>query len=180
MHKIGSDELAAPRLLLIEFATMDGHASVTLSCPSCAARMPETAAFCPGCGAAMKAPARASERVGLFGENVAGALAYITFIPAIVFLALDPYRKSQFVRFHSAQCLLLWITALLIVIVLKLAGLVLFAIPVAGPLFGVLIYILSGLAVFMIWLVLFVKALQGESFMLPVLGSLADRYADTP
>jgi len=38
-------------------------------------------------------------------DNVAGALAYVTFIPAIVFLVLEPYSKNRFIRFHSFQCL---------------------------------------------------------------------------
>jgi uncharacterized membrane protein len=40
-------------------------------------------------------------------DNVAGALAYFA-LPAIVFLAIDPYSKKPFVRFHAWQALLLW------------------------------------------------------------------------
>lgn len=163
-----------------EATSTDGSNAMPLACPYCAARMPETAAFCPGCGVAMKAPARAAGKVGRLPENVAGALAYVTFIPAILFLTLVPYRKNHFVRFHSAQCLLLWVTGLLTSVVLKLAGLALFGIPRAGALFVVLLYILSTLAVVTIWAVLFVKALQGEAFPLPVLGALAEQYAATP
>lgn len=159
---------------------MEAPNTIPLSCPFCAASMPATAAFCPGCGIAMTAPERASGKVGLLGENIAGALAYLTFIPAALFLLLKPYRKNHFVRFHSAQCLFLWVAGLLIAVVLKLAGLALFAIPVAGPLFVVLVYILTTLAVLMIWVVLFVKALQGELFRLPLLGAMAEQYAGTP
>lgn len=151
--------------------------SMASSCPDCSARMPATAAFCPACGIAMQPEKRAPRLVGPFAENVAGALAYFTFIPAIVFLACAPFKSNRFVRFHSAQSLLLWIAGVVIAIALKLAGGVLFFVPVAGPLFVVLIYAVAGLAVFIVWVVLAVKALQGETFGLPLLGALAELHA---
>ncbi|MGA9978009.1 MAG: hypothetical protein WBQ08_05195, partial [Candidatus Sulfotelmatobacter sp.] len=51
-------------------------------------------------------------------------------------------------------------------------------IPVVGPLFVSLVSILAGLAAFVIWLVLVVKAFQGEIFKLPVLGALAEGQAN--
>ena len=36
-------------------------------------------------------------------DNAAGALAYVTIIPAIVFLLVEPYNKNSFVRFHAWQ-----------------------------------------------------------------------------
>lgn len=119
---------------------------------------------------------RASGKVGVFPENIAGALAYLTFIPAIVFLTLDPYKKNRFVRFHSVQCLLLWGAVILLAIALKLASVVLFIIPVLGPLLVLLVSVVVGLAAFVIWLVLVVKAFQGEMFMLPMLGEVAEQH----
>ena len=40
-------------------------------------------------------------------DNAAGALAYLTVIPAIIFLIVEPYNKNSFVRFHSWQCIFL-------------------------------------------------------------------------
>ena len=102
----------------------------------------------------------------------------LTFVPAILFLVIEPYKKNHFVRFHSIQCLLLWVLGALVAIVLKLAGLVLFVIPVVGPLFVVLVMVLALLAAAAIWLVLVVKALQGEKFKLPLLGDFAELNAD--
>ena len=34
-------------------------------------------------------------------DTAAGALAYVTIIPAIIFLLVEPYNKNSFVRFHS-------------------------------------------------------------------------------
>ena len=46
---------------------------------------------------------RAPQSAGGLSENVVGALAYVTFIPAIIFLLLEPYNKSAFIRFHCFQ-----------------------------------------------------------------------------
>ncbi|HET6181505.1 MAG TPA: hypothetical protein VFE61_31595 [Candidatus Sulfotelmatobacter sp.] len=194
---------------------MDPALAMPLSCPDCDARMPETAAFCPGCGRSMtlakstvanvvpsnttgtnsNAPnrtalptatttesetqteTRASGRIGYFLESFAGAVAYFTFIPAIVFLTADPYRKNHFVRFHAIQCLLVWVVVLATAATLRLIGIVLFIVPVAGPLLTWLISVIAGLAAFVLWLVLVVKALQGELFKLPVLGDFAEHHA---
>ena len=119
----------------------------------------------------------ATGTVGYFPESIAGGLAYLTFIPAVVFLTLDPYRRNRFVRFHSGQCLLLWAALLTSAAILRLVAVVLFLIPVAGPLLVWLLAVFAGLAAFFLWVALLVKALQGETFKLPLLGDLAARYA---
>ena len=156
---------------------MDQPSVPVTSCPHCAAQMPETAAFCPGCGRSMHAPPRAQGTVGVLPERIAGGLAYFTFVPAIILLVLDPYNKNRFVRFHAVQCLLLGGAGILLAIALKLASVVLFLIPVLGPLLVWLVSAVVGLAVVVIWLVLVIKAFQGEMFKLPILGDLAEQYA---
>jgi uncharacterized membrane protein len=159
--------------------TMD-EANVSLtSCPKCAAQMPATAVFCPGCGGPTQTETRAYGSVGVLRENIAGVLAYFTVIPAIVFLVLEPYSKNRFVRFHSVQCVLLWAAAILFAIALKLASVVLFIIPVLGPLLVYLVSTVVALAAVVIWVVLVVKAFQGEMFKLPLLGDFASQHADS-
>jgi uncharacterized membrane protein len=156
---------------------MDATNVPFIACPDCAAPMPETAAFCPGCGRSMQTEARAEGRVGALTEPIAGALAYFTFIPAIIFLLLEPYKGNRFVRFHSFQCLLLCGAAILFAIALKLVGLLLFIIPVLGPLLVVLVSSVVGLGAVVLWLVLVVKAFQGDMFQLPLLGAFAGQQA---
>jgi len=149
-----------------------------LLCPHCAAQMPETAAFCPGCGQRMrKHTAHPQGERSAWVEDVTGALAYLTFIPAILFLVLKPYKKNSFARFHAVQCLLLWGAGIIIALVLKLVSDLLFFIPAVGPLLSLLTSVVAVLAAVLIWLVLVVKALQGERFKLPLLGEFAAEYS---
>ena len=157
---------------------MDAVTPIPVSCPHCSAEMPDSAAFCPGCGQSMQTAERAQEKIGILSENVAGALAYFTFIPATAFLLLQPYSKNRFVRFQCLQCLFLTLICLLLGVALKLASPILFLVPLVGPLFVSLVSIVGCLAAVVIWLVLMLKAFQGEVFKLPVLGELAERQAN--
>jgi uncharacterized membrane protein len=151
---------------------------MSLSCPECAASLPDTAAFCPGCGLAMRPVERARGKVGVLPEVVAGALAYCSFLPAIFFLFIGPYNKNRFARFHSFQSIGLWLALTVGGAALRLAGFLLFFIPVVGQLLMLLVSMVVGLGFFVIWLVLVVKALQGERFKLPVIGDFAELQAD--
>ena len=105
----------------------------------------------------------------LRSEKLAAAFGYCTLIPAAIVLLLPAYRKSQFVRFHAWQSALLWgvfVVALLISIL---------ASNFAGTIMLLLAGILVCLAMFFLWVVLLLKALQGERFELPVFGKLASR-----
>jgi len=126
----------------------------------------------------MQTPVRAQGKIGMFTENMAGALAYVTFIPATVFLLIEPYSKNRFVRFQCLQCLFLTLTCLLLGGALIFASKILFLVPLVGPLFVSLVSIIGGLGAIVVWLVLVVKAFQGEIFKLPVLGELAEQQAN--
>lgn len=122
---------------------------------------------------------RAEGKVGALPENVAGALAYFSFVPAIVFLFLDPYRRNRFVRFHAVQCLVVWLAGIVVALALRLLGMAVFLIPILGPLLVVIVDVAVILAVLLLWLVLMIKALQGEMFGLPWIGAVAQRYSES-
>jgi uncharacterized membrane protein len=148
---------------------------MSISCPDCAATMPDTAAFCPGCGRAMQE--RVQGKVGALPQTVAGALAYCTIIPPIVFLLVEPYSKNRFVRFHSLQSLGLCLASVAIGAALRIIGVILFFIPILGHLLVALIAMVVILALVVIWVVLIVKGLQGEMFKLPVIGDFAEQQS---
>jgi uncharacterized membrane protein len=138
--------------------------------------MPDNAASCPSCGHPTLPDERARGTVGGLPQTLAGALAYF-LIPAIVFLLVPPYSKNRFVRFHSFQCLGLCLAALVIGAMLRVAGFALFFIPTLGRLLILLVSVVIPLAFFAVWVVLVVKALQGEMFKLPVVGHFAERHS---
>jgi uncharacterized membrane protein len=148
-----------------------------ISCPDCTASMPDAAAYCPGCGRAMGPVERVHGTVGVLPETLAGALAYCTIIPAIVFLLVEPYSKNRFVRFHSFQSLGVFLVAIVVGALLRIAGFVVFFIPGIGHLLVWLLSLITSLAFFAVWVVLVVKALQGEMFQLPMVGDFAERQS---
>ena len=108
-------------------------------------------------------------------NNAAGAIAYFTFVPAIVFLLVPPYKANPYVRFHAWQSLMLNLSAVLVSILLSFV-LVIFLIFDAELL--VVFKRLVWLGWFVLWLMCVLKAMNGQRFRIPILGSLAERHSD--
>ena len=125
----------------------------------------------------MPLTAGARNKVGKLPENIAGALAYFSFMPAIAFLLLDPYRKNKFVRFHAVQCLVVWLAGIVVALALRVLGMAVFLIPILGPLLVVIVDVAVIIAAFLLWVVLIIKALQGEMFALPWIGTVAYQHS---
>jgi len=150
-------------------------------CPNCGNQIPAGAAACPVCAGAgaqtapvATAPAAGAQtQVGGLTENVAGALAYVTLIPAIIFLVLEPYNKNRFVRFHSFQSIFFHVAWVILWVALGIFG----HIPLLGWA-SLLLWPLVGLAGFILWLLLVFKAFGGQWFKLPVIGNLAEQQAN--
>jgi uncharacterized membrane protein len=143
-------------------------------CPSCGAQMSDGTAFCPACGkpAGGTVASNAPIAAGGVPDNVAGALAYFTIVAAIIFLVLEPFSRSRFVRFHSFQCIFFALAWFVLSIGLNIVA----HIPIFGFL-TLLIWPLVGLAGLIIWLLLVLKAFQGQKFKLPIIGDLAEKQA---
>lgn len=138
--------------------------------------MPDDAAFCAECGYSLRPVERAHGMVGVLPETIAGALDYF-LLPAIVFLLLEPYRSNRFVRFHAFQCIGAWIGVVILAAVLRIVSVVFVFVPFIGQLTAWLLAMFTSLAVFLLWIVLIVKALQGEAFKLPWIGDFAETQA---
>jgi uncharacterized membrane protein len=110
-------------------------------------------------------------------DNFAGMLAYFTPIPAIVFLLIEPYNRSRFVRFHSFQCLFATAALVVIDVGLMIISSILHLIPVIGWLITAIMWPLYALAVLALWLILIIKAYQNVMYKLPIIGDLAEKQA---
>ena len=142
-------------------------------CPKCGAQIADGAAcsVCAG-GAPGTVPVARVATGGGLDDNVAGALAYVTIIPAIVFLVLEPYNRKRFIRFHSFQCLFFALAWTVLWIGLEIIA----HIPFLGWM-TILVWPLISLVGFVIWLILVLKAFQGQMFKLPVIGDMAEKQA---
>ena len=121
---------------------------------------------------------QASSTQSGLSDNAAGGLAYITFIPAVIFLVLEPYNRSPFIKFHAWQSILL--TAAYIA--WEILRMILFVVLHVIPLHGLMLY-LVGLVVwlgfFVLWLIAIVQAFNGKKFSIPVIGAIAEKQANS-
>jgi uncharacterized membrane protein len=99
-------------------------------------------------------------------DNNAGALAYVTVIPAIIFLLTEPYKKSSFVRFHAWQCIFLCIVAIAVDVVLMVI-----------PFVGWFLLPFVGLAILIVAVICLLQALKGNRYKLPIIGDFAEKQA---
>lgn len=101
-------------------------------------------------------------------DNAASALAYVTFIPALIFLLVPPYNQKPQIKFHAIQELgmtvVMFVLAFFIVI----------------PILGILLYMLGFLVMLVMWVMCIIKASQGSAFKLPILGNFAAQQSGYP
>jgi uncharacterized membrane protein len=143
-------------------------------CSVCGAQIADGATTCAVCaGRVATAPAASTANAGGMTDNVAGMLAYITIIPAIIFLVMEPYNKNRFIRFHSWQCLFFAGALFVLHVGLSIFTFVPFMALITFPL-----HLLVSLGGFIIWIVLLMKANQGQMYKLPVIGDLAEKQAN--
>ncbi|MBC8474001.1 MAG: DUF4870 domain-containing protein [Candidatus Omnitrophica bacterium] len=95
--------------------------------------------------------------------NLAGLLCYFFgFITGLVFYLVE--KKNKFVRFHAMQSIVVFGSFFV-------ANLVLLVVPVLGVIIGGLLSLLS----LVLWILLMIKAYQGEFFKLPIAGDIAEK-----
>ena len=173
-------------------------------CLQCGASLSDQGLFCPRCGTAVSQPG--TEQMGAttssaageglqtgplpavaagggtsvdalpIPENVAGVVAYITVLPAVVFLFIEPFKRNLFVRFHAFQHLYLWVAGFVFAVAAGVLSMLLQLIPFMR----VLVFPLAGLislAWFFLWVLLVLKAYRHELFKLPIIGDLAEQQA---
>lgn len=155
------------------------------ACAKCGTELKEGATFCGSCGAPVaaaagaapssggSAPAAGSASSTGMSSNVAGALAYFTIIPAILFIVLEQFKHDKFVRFQAFQSLFFQLGIFVCWIPIMIVG----WIPFIGWLILLLGMLVLGLGGFACWVFLVFKAYSNERFELPVIGKLAAEQA---
>jgi len=100
-------------------------------------------------------------------ENLLGALCYFLGWVTGVILWFSVPKSKKFIRFHAMQSIVVSVVIMVILIVLAWI-----------PIIGWIISGLVGLLAFVLWIVLMVKAYQGQMYKLPVIGDLADNWSN--
>jgi uncharacterized membrane protein len=146
-------------------------------CTKCGALVADNAGFCPACGAPQAtagAPQGNPAAQTQMAENVAGLLCYVLlWVTGLIFYFID---KRPSVQFHAKQSIVLFggLTVIRYVLGIFLGFSILAAewaaFSLASAIFGLLF--LLGLV---LWILLMIKAYQGERFRVPVAADLADK-----
>ena len=96
-------------------------------------------------------------------ENVEGLLCYVLgWVTGLIFLVLE--KENNFVRFHAGQSLVVFLGIFVV-------GIVIGWIPIIGWLISPLLFLLG----FVLWIILMVKAYQGEKYELPYIGDFVKK-----
>ncbi|UCB43205.1 MAG: hypothetical protein JSV77_00730 [Dehalococcoidales bacterium] len=99
-------------------------------------------------------------------ENIAAVLCYVLgWISGVIFLLIEPDNKS--IRFHALQSIIVFGIFTIVTIIFWLLPY-----PVDRILNG-----LTGAVMFILWVVLMIKAYQDEKYKLPLAGELAEKWA---
>jgi uncharacterized membrane protein len=94
--------------------------------------------------------------------NVAALLSYVAgIVTGIIFFVIE--KENKFVRFHAMQSIILFGGLFVLQIALVFTVILIVLVPFLN---------IAGLIA---WIILMVKAYQGEYFKLPVIGDLAEK-----
>ena len=135
-------------------------------CSKCGAENPEDSSFCQKCGAALRTPTSTPTGAGTgtsLQPNVAGLLCYVLgWVTGLVFILIE--KEDKFVRFHAMQSIAVFAPLHILMIIFNLT---------IWPL-GLVV----SLGSLVIWILLMVKAYQGEKYKLPIAGDFAEKYVE--
>jgi uncharacterized membrane protein len=153
-------------------------------CIKCGTVIADNAAFCGNCGASQSvgapvgAPAAASAPVApvqsQMSETVAATLSYaLGWLTGLIFYLID---KRPYVRFHAAQSIVVFGGLhILTFIIGAFFGLSIMTGGFAGFSLGLALYRILDVIVLILWVLLMIKAYQGERFRVPFAADLAEK-----
>ena len=109
--------------------------------------------------------------------NVAGALTYLLgIITGVVFYAIE--KDSRFVKFHAMQSIIVSLAVIAASVAYGVVSSILMWIPVLGWIAALalfFVWMIAALGLLVLWLLLMIKAFQGERYKLPYIGDLAEK-----
>jgi uncharacterized membrane protein len=151
-------------------------------CTKCGAAVADNASFCAACGAPQSAPSGGAQAGAPSGsaaqpqmaENVAGLLCYaLGWVTGLIFYFID---KRPYVRFHAKQSIVVFGGLHILLFVFGMFfGISLLAGGWTGFSLGYAIHSLIGLVSFVLWILLMIKAYQGERFQVPFAAEIAEK-----
>lgn len=101
-------------------------------------------------------------------------LAYI-LVGIIWYFADEKMKKDDFARFHVKQGLFLLIVSIAISIIIMLFTGILSFIPLIGWIFSAFLGLIVYIALFVLWLLGIINAVQGKKKEVPIIGSYAEK-----
>jgi uncharacterized membrane protein len=117
--------------------------------------------------------------------NIAALLAYLLgFLGGLIFFFME--KSSRFVKFHAMQSILFQVLiavfvifAIIVSVILGVLGAAMnggIIITILGGLFTLVLVVVC-LALFIGFVMLLIKAFQGQMFKLPIIGNMAEKFA---
>lgn len=107
-------------------------------------------------------------------QNTAALLSYLfTWVTGLIFYLLE--KDNKYVRFHAMQSILFGIAMVLAGVLLVILTTLLRYIPFIGGMTSMLLSFAYWIGTVIIWILLMVKAFQGERYKLPFIGNIAER-----
>ena len=133
-------------------------------CPKCGAEVTGGNKFCPKCGSPVATGvAGAAGSTTSLEPNIAGLLCYLVgWITGLIFILIE--KENKFVRFHAMQSIVVFGALNVVAIIFSF-------IPVVHVILGTIVGILGVI----LWIVLMIKAYQGEKIKLPIAGDIAEK-----
>ena len=99
-------------------------------------------------------------------QNLEGLLCYVLgWVTGIIFFIME--KDNKFIRFHAMQSIIVFGAIFVVDIILSI-------LRVFIPFIWILTLLL-GIITFILWIVLMMKAYQGQMYKLPVAGDIADK-----
>lgn len=143
-------------------------------CANCG--FPISGKYCGQCGTAAGPPPKMIDPEEPVDEalpdNAAAALSYMLGpVTAALFLSLDKYNRSPFVRFHAWQSMLFSCSVTCLYLVLMILAF-------QSVFLGIALMAISGillLALLLLWMFVMWQTLNGKKIVLPLVGPLAEK-----